>query len=63
MRGVDASRAFATSRHCDEFSDVEDPHAGALTSEFTGPSVARAGAADSEVAPQWSAPVACSRLL
>jgi hypothetical protein len=57
----DASRAFAACGRCDEFSDVENPHAGALTSEFTGPSVARSGAADSEVAPQLSALVACCR--
>jgi len=62
MRGVYASRAFAASRRRAEFSDVEDPYAGALTSEFTGPSVARSGAADSEVVPQWSALVACCRL-
>jgi hypothetical protein len=62
MRGAYASRAFAASRRRDEFSNVEDPPAGALTSEFTGSSVARSRAVDSEVAPQWSALIACCRL-
>ena len=39
---------------CGGFSDVEDPlRTEALALEFTGPSVARSGAADSKVAPQW----------
>jgi hypothetical protein len=46
----------------DEFSDVEDPFAEALHFGVTGPSVLRSGAADSEVAPQWLALVACCRL-
>ena len=48
-------------RRCDEFSDVEDPFAKALHFGVTGPSVARSGAADSEIAPQWPALVACCR--
>ena len=47
---------------CDEFSDVEDPFAEAFKFGVTGPSVVRSGAADSEVAPQSSALVACCRL-
>lgn len=62
MRRVDARRAFAASRRCDEFSNVEDPFAEAFHFGVTGPSVVRSGAADSEVAPQWSALVACCRL-
>jgi len=51
-------RAFAASRRCDEFSDVENAFAEALHFGVTGPSVVRSGAADSEVAPQRSALVA-----
>jgi len=61
MRRVDA-RAHSLPRAVRRISDVEDPFAEALASEFTGPSVARSYVADSEVAPQWSALVACRRL-
>jgi hypothetical protein len=55
-------RTFAASRRRDEASDVEDPFAEAFHFGVTGPSVVRSGAADSEVAPQWSALVACCRV-
>jgi hypothetical protein len=41
-------RAHSLPGRRDGFSDVEDPCAEALASEFTGASVARSGAADSE---------------
>ena len=55
-------RTFAASSRRDEASDVEDLFAEAFHFGVTGPSVVRSGAADSEVAPQWSALVVCCRL-